>query len=53
MNSNKLIEIQVMAEELESVVRLITSMWQDVRGGVEQQRLSNALLALSLSSGLS
>ncbi|WP_350297904.1 metallophosphoesterase [Pseudomonas putida] len=52
VNSNKLIETQVMAAELESVVKLVNSMWQDVREGVEeQQRLFNALHGLSLATG--
>jgi len=52
VNSNKLIETQVMAAELESVVKLVNSMWQDVREGVEeQQRLVNALHGLSLATG--
>lgn len=52
VNSNKLIETQVMAAELESVVKLVYSMWQDVREGVEeQQRLVNALHGLSLATG--
>jgi serine/threonine protein phosphatase 1 len=52
VNSNKLIETQVMAAELESVVKLVNSMWQDVREDVEeQQRLVNALHGLSLTTG--
>ena len=52
VNSNKLIETQVMAAELESVVKLVNSMWQDVREDVEeQQRLVDALHGLSLTTG--
>ncbi|MBC3495748.1 metallophosphoesterase [Pseudomonas sp. SWRI100] len=52
VNSNKLIETQVLAAELETVVKLVNSMWQDVREGVEeQQRLVNALHGLSLATG--
>jgi len=51
VNSNKLIEAQVQAAELESLVRLVTSMWQEVREGIEeQQQLINALHGLSLAS---
>lgn len=52
VNSNKLIETQVLAAELESVVKLVNSMWLHVREGVEeQQRLVNALHGLSLATG--
>ncbi|MFR0676019.1 hypothetical protein ACLUUI_20340 [Enterobacterales bacterium AW_CKDN230030176-1A_HGKHYDSX7] len=52
VNSNMLIEAQVQAAELESLVRLVTSMWQEVREGIEeQQQLINALHGLSLASG--
>ncbi|MCE0877440.1 hypothetical protein LU675_29335, partial [Pseudomonas monteilii] len=52
VNSNKLIETQVLAAELESVVKMVNSMWQDVREGVEeQQRLFNSLHGLSLATG--
>lgn len=49
VNSNKLIETQVQAAELESLVKLVNSMWKEVREGVEdQQQLVNALHGLSL-----
>lgn len=52
VNGNKLIETQMLAAELESVVKLVNSMWQDVCEGVEgQQRLINALHGLSLATG--
>lgn len=52
VNKNKLIETQVLAAELESVAKLVNSMWLEVREGIEeQQRLTNALHGLSLAGG--
>lgn len=51
VNSNKLIEAQVLATELESAVKMVNSMWQEFREGVdEQQQLINALHGLSLAT---
>lgn len=52
VNSNKIIETQIQAAELESLVKLVSSMWQEVREGLEeQQQFVNALHGLSLASG--
>ncbi|AAN69286.1 MULTISPECIES: serine/threonine protein phosphatase [Pseudomonas] len=52
LNSNKLIEAQIFAAEVDTIVKLVSTMWMDAKEGlVEQQQFINALHGVSLSKG--